>query len=1116
MRKLSARHLMIGKRFVTLALVGAIATPAPSIHAQNPPPSAAAKTNETDSKPTTVTMYTTSEDGRPQPIHQMRDQFDSLAADSKNALVDDVHLQLMPGNKEAIESTKPSNIRKWDATRHAVKRFVPETISFTLARTALAIHQLRYDYADNPLGMMDVITTTQDPVGNLGFFMFIVANHKVQSKLMPWTVAKVMKDQTKAPNFKQRFALAAVPQISMTAGMMASNIVHEMAMFVSDKSIQECAKITVAIAKSSVQKSANGDAQLAKMQESQDAVCDAAYETWVQEGHRKAMTYAPTLISMLGSNILSAFIVQGMQGAKTWGQNRIVQAYGIEIAKNQTARYFGARSAAELGIHAMIKHGPDAVLWASPQGWPFKVAGFVGRVANFTMFIALDMWINNMIRQPMMYWYDSGTLKNDTDRIVNLIATKKRIQWKPGDGTDNKFCGENVSVHKNLFTFENCRADLPKEIERLQRGFATWRSTNLEQEMIAYNAWNTIQSDVMTSYNAADQFYRLFVDQMRKRKSGEIDNFSRHEPLTGVRPSVDKISPLVMLSSNPGHHQAFRNLQKQTLEEVAKKWEANLNIAERAQLTPQERVEMLRIVSDLGHEDLKVVEKALRELRLMSRAHENRGALGGSMGSLRMNVVARQITDDLGRLEPIENEGAFVVNVLNGALEVDLKDKNIARFTRARWVVPENLGQKFVLDMICGPNVDHSNELVREVKGLAAVFQPGRLVSASASTGLLCDFNPQRPKFFFFDRAQAAPQEKKPHDNPVLFVVNATDKGRIEGFTDWWNQSVDQKLIDWFESKELEYDRIMARLLNKIRAEKNHGATRANTVDNGVVRITRQELKFYLMLIGEVIKDNTSSGDRAEQIRGLPREFSQRSAEIKKRLTHDRKCSGRGNSICTLTQSDTPQVSWLTAFASDQNYDLGYYLSGLKGFEYHQPVTPVLAVQRDVMAAYEELAALFAKMEVVQDADGKSAASVRSAVRNSDLINAQKNITETIKKHLPVLVAAVKQDQFKADVLASAISAIEASVEELKSYGEMVNLMSIVKNRADTEQAKNQKVCVSGTGSNRALHGAKAQGDCEESGAASTETKNNWRALLMGASGDDHRVNGGRIFSTGN
>jgi len=215
-------------------------------------------------------------------------------------------LELPPTARSQLDEFRPSKIQEYlfylrtkspHIVKAKLKAFPMEAIAFFFAIGVVTSSEIVFNYAKNPVAMDQFIEMQMDPIGQIAFAAFIVANGLAAEPLL-----MVIQNKT----FRY-----FIPYLGMTVGLMASNIVHEIGHF---PHLKECA--------------------LKRLN------CDKAYEAWLDYRFKdKQHEWMPSLVSMLVSTAVSGMIEIGVRTAGA----QLAKLVGIEIMLSFTPSGWVAR-----------------------------------------------------------------------------------------------------------------------------------------------------------------------------------------------------------------------------------------------------------------------------------------------------------------------------------------------------------------------------------------------------------------------------------------------------------------------------------------------------------------------------------------------------------------------------------------------------------------------------------------------------------------------------------------------------------------------------------------------------------------------------------------------------
>lgn len=241
------------------------------------------------------------------------------------------------GSQEAIEATSPSALRQYfsilknqtgSILKQKLMHFPTEAFRFFVAIGAITTAELVFNFNDNPMAADQFFASQKDPVGQVGFAAFMMANGIVAEPLMAITKSDALRP--------------FIPYLGMTVGMIASNVVHEVGMIVPQ--MVECAKT--------------------------GQKCEEAYKIFTSAGvSEKFNEWMPNLFSMVGSTLASGGIESLIR----------LTAKGIQNGAKYAARMVGVELAFTLTPSGWIVRGGK---------WAYQISQLAGFVYLDTLFQA--------------------------------------------------------------------------------------------------------------------------------------------------------------------------------------------------------------------------------------------------------------------------------------------------------------------------------------------------------------------------------------------------------------------------------------------------------------------------------------------------------------------------------------------------------------------------------------------------------------------------------------------------------------------------------------------------------------------------------------------------------
>lgn len=371
------------------------------------------------------------------------------------------------------------------------KRFPSESFMFFLAIGAVTAAQLSVNSAMNPLAMIQHLESQKDPLTHFSFFLFMLASGFVSEPL------QILYGKTVFQHF--------IPYIGMTAGMSASNIVHELAIIPG----------MISCGKARVMDNVN-----------KDEICDKAFENFVLED--KLHQYAPMFMSLFFSNFVSG-LVAGTPKAAANSSLYVLRKLGISQAIKTTAQT--ALNVSITGFNVILgskgKVAARAGLGAAQSTMNFiaPALGFTanvgGKVAQFSMFVGIDQLTINYITLLYHTLRHGSSFNSLSEQLLTELDQESKSNWSGQSG-------------------------LRGTLQQINKRFAKWEEAKLAEIKLANDIWLSKVNNATATYFATQKHYGYMIDDLAN--SLKDPNY-RKITLDSVYPLNGVIPPLYMPTS---------------------------------------------------------------------------------------------------------------------------------------------------------------------------------------------------------------------------------------------------------------------------------------------------------------------------------------------------------------------------------------------------------------------------------------------------------------------------------------------------------------------------------------------------------------------------------------
>ncbi len=351
------------------------------------------------------------------------------------------------------------------------------------------------------------------------------------------------------PNMVQRGFAPLVGPVGLAAGMMVSNIIHEI---LADPNLKACAKASIVGAPK------HKDVETQKvMQAKIDEACEHAWEDWAVS--KKAADYTPDILSMASASLIQAYfanpLIRGTYKLAGKGAKAVSALNGIQLGNDAASgalRATAVRVGREKYVPVILKGARvmTGVTGAHPLG------RFVMTVGNITLFMEIlhyqNLWIP--FKEPFERSRQGRAI---TDRINSVFielerAEKNKWVWEPRPASD--FCTGYEMDPMGSVMMPNMNCVEPEQfdpaflLKKVAERQAKWREFVLQDAYLAHKNWQSYVADYATMYGNAAAFYQQIV---------QLVNYQRYHPRAKLRPATLYVpEPFYGLYTDPENRDA--------------------------------------------------------------------------------------------------------------------------------------------------------------------------------------------------------------------------------------------------------------------------------------------------------------------------------------------------------------------------------------------------------------------------------------------------------------------------------------------------------------------------------------------------------------------------------
>jgi hypothetical protein len=751
---------------------------------------------------------------------------------------------------------------------NTVKRFPMEAFSFYLIIGAFQAMNLTFNYAENPLAMQQHNQAQADPVGQVGFFSFMMAAGASGYALQRMTTKKAL--------------MPYIPYMSMSIGMIASNIVHEIGHF---PGLVKCLA-SLKIAK---------------------AACDEAYKHWTTQYNvvEKLHEWAPGLMSLVASTFIAGYL-----------QTKGVPWVALQLGKSQILKAVALNVA--ISITPVGGFGRVTQVSFKFAGHLVKLAAFVGIDLYFTapLFNVLyknvrdgrhfdrleSQWVAHFLEQPFEAW-------SKTKGIRGQKTCKAR---------------NGKVLHSTFHENKDCVPELISLLEQTRKHFIKWNEFNLEKSLMAHQNWLSHVTNITLQYGQSQQFYANFVNSvyqnLYRNKYGFPQILARQLPLNGINPTnlgehlqgkhVDDIGAveLQQLETIKAVLQASNWTQKVAsyASNGFKKEPVNLYFLKESNpgviANPEKIIESIffeEIVRDLNLANKPLEEQLETDMVAIGKALDrmNLALTYWRYFSKPFVSLLKGLRVALGNPAPIWTPGLGYA-ILWGqhadrSAAIKATPFKVFNGPNSQAIYTPTFAENMMLQMVQGPSADENliGGWFRNF-GYPVSFKPPRIALDESvdldiphAAHAKVDGGARSTKIFFIPVTTTRDGVDKNFKNVFEYLIQGnisreiisgvssnpalnTEASVKNNFASWWEKKVFPQYLGTWKRFETKYIPIMQDLLYSLTGEgaawydvlglinsEGDRAFNAGTVSNRVGTALQQEVKLYLLLLGQMTKD---------------------------------------------------------------------------------------------------------------------------------------------------------------------------------------------------------------------------------------------------------------------
>lgn len=654
-----------------------------------------------------------------------------------------------------------------------------------------------------------------------------------------------------------------------------------------------------------------------------------------------------------------------------------------------------AGAAQSLATKAIIRiTGVDVALWLAPGSMHLKgIRLLLVKGLQITAFVALDAWLNRHVTYIWKNMYDGAEFYEVNDRLNAEINNLKSKSW-------------SVSS-----------IPLQKQLKEFREKMVNWRMMNMSEVYEAHQNWSQALQQMTSMFNASFHFYDSFLIEARNSRyqQSSVRLLERSYPYYGVKAHDLSEGRDDLYFIKPDF---VEPLQEETILNVLHWAESFLKSKDGNYIYKYEKERAHKILNQLKLESR--IEKGQALIALNSEIQSSLQSTGTSLPYRRFLL---DLKNKLGNPSPKMGIGhGFGATYTTSPLQADIL-KNVNYYRQVGAFMTPQISDYFVMQMICGPDLENGGTVIRNSAGFPSVFLPPQIKKSEDAFRHCMNFGtPQlRAENIYTTPVTSSRSSYRGYADYLIHETRLSAIGTEENdqaFSQWWKQKTEGQVLKAFEEYGKHYDDIVTKLVTKIFNEDK-------SVVNGrpIIQNPLKSIKFYF-----------SSEERKRYVEGGP--------------IHN-------GALKSTFQEERYYLSILDELAKSQDRFSTEFIRILED-------APVSELSLSVEAEFIKLKDLLKRIQIVQK-QGRSV--IASDLENYQIDEQVGNIQTSLKKfadHLGVgdepSLAKVKLNKNQHEVAVLVLENLQSLASEIMMYGVIANAVNWEKiqdtKRINMEQQK--------------------------------------------------------------
>ncbi|WP_374029514.1 hypothetical protein [Bdellovibrio bacteriovorus] len=497
--------------------------------------------------------------------------------------------------------------------------------------------------------------------------------------------------------------------------------------------------------------------------------------------------------------------------------------------------------------------GVDIALWLVPGTMHLKgIRLLLVKGLQITAFVAIDMWLNRHVVYAWKNMYDGAEFYDLNDRLNEQMNKLKKAQWNADD------------------------KDLQAELKLFRKKMTEWRMMNMSEVYEAHQNWSTALQQLTSMFNTSYSFYDFMVGEIRNARFEQ----STPSPLL----TTDPLSGIKAKDLAPGKEDLYftqpqfvESMQIDTVND-AMALADQLIAGDGKYLYAPEKKKIAEILGKIRSGNKNKIGEGIRELIAAKKT-----AAMSPASSHNYFQILNKIHAAMGNPEPAAGPGQGFLNAYAKAPSNAETLNGVNYYRKVGLFYTPKITDYLLLQMICGPDVENGEKVVKKSSGFPSVFLPPQIKNGQDEFSE-CDGVTAAATVDRFYNWPVKTATKKQYNGFVTYLVNEARSSVVgnadnSNFQQWWTTKTEAQMQKAFAEYAKSYDEIVTKLVKAvyypgrsffngrpivnspwktiklyISSEARERYANGGPIYNGGMNSAFQEERVYLALLGELLK----------------------------------------------------------------------------------------------------------------------------------------------------------------------------------------------------------------------------------------------------------------------